>query len=64
VLALRIDPEVATRRKTTEPEAYVRARAQTMAEVKWTGARVRAMDASRPFADVMADLQAAVWEAL
>lgn len=64
ILALRVDPETASSRKTTEPEAYVRARARTMAAVQWSGPRVHTIDAGRPLDDVLAKLQTTLWEAL
>ena len=62
-LVLRVDPEVAVRRKPDEPEAYVRRRARIMWDTKWSP-RARVLDAGRPLDDVAADLRARVWEAL
>jgi thymidylate kinase len=63
LLVLCVDPETAVRRKTNEPEAYVRARAQLMARAAWDP-RAQLIDAGRPFTEVLADLQRRVWEAL
>ena len=62
-LVLRVDPEVAVRRKPDEPEAYVRRRARIMWDTKWSP-RASVLDAGRPLDDVAADLRARVWEAL
>jgi thymidylate kinase len=63
-LVLRVDPEVAVRRKTDEPEAYVRRRARIMWDTDWSAPRIRVLDAGRPLDTVAADLRARVWEAL
>lgn len=63
LLVLCVDAETAVRRKTNEPEAYVRARAQLMARAAWDP-RAQLIDAGRPFPDVLAELQRRVWEAL
>jgi thymidylate kinase len=64
LLVMLVDPETAVRRKTTEPEAYVRARAQSMARAEWDATRARLIDATRPFPDVLAELKTRVWESL
>ena len=63
-LVLRVDPEVAVRRKPDEPEAYVRRRARIMWDTDWSAPRTRVLDAGRPLDDVAADLRARVWESL
>jgi thymidylate kinase len=63
LLVLCVDAETAVRRKTSEPEPYVRARAQLMARAAWDP-RAQLIDAGRPFPAVLADLQRRVWEAL
>jgi hypothetical protein len=64
VIVLRVDPEIAVRRKTTEPPDYVRRRARIIWEVDWSATRARVVDAGRPLADVLADLKALVWSEL
>lgn len=63
-LVLRVEPELAVRRKTTEPEDYVRARARRMWETDWSRANADVIDAGRPLEEVLADLRATVWAAL
>ena len=63
-IVLRVEPEVAVRRKTDEPEEYVRARARRMWTTDWTSAHARVIDAGRELEDVLAELRAVVWESL
>jgi thymidylate kinase len=63
-IVLRVEPEVAVRRKTDEPEEYVRARARRMWTTDWTSANAVVMDAGRDLEDVITDLKAIVWRAL
>ena len=60
-LILRVPPEVAVRRKTTEPADYVRRRAMAVWDAQWTGANTRVIDAGQPLVDVVADLKGALW---
>ena len=60
---LRVDPEVAVQRKTDEESAYVRHRSTEVWNVTW-GDDVVVVDASRPVADVLSELRAAVWDRL
>ena len=62
LLVLRLDPEVAVRRKTTEPADYVRARARVVWETDWPATRARVVDADRPLPLVVADLKHLIWE--
>lgn len=60
-IVLRVDPETAVRRKTSEPADYVRERNRWMWEQDWTGTGAHVLDAGRPLNDVVADLKALVW---
>ena len=60
---LRVDPEVAVRRKTDEEEHYVRRRSTEVWNVIWDDTTVT-IDAAQPAASVLADLKTAVWERL
>jgi len=61
-IVLRLDPEVAVRRKTDEPEDYVRARAQIVWDTDWAGvADVHLVDAGRALPEVLSDLKSLVW---
>ncbi len=64
LVVLRVDPETAVRRKTTEPADYVRSRAQTVWETDWSQTRARVVDANRPLPDVVADLKRIIWTTL
>jgi thymidylate kinase len=61
LIVLRVDPEVAVRRKTTEPAEYVRARSRLVWNTDWRGTGAHVVDAGRPLADVVADLKAVLW---
>jgi thymidylate kinase len=64
VCVLRLDPELAVKRKPEEPADYVRARARVVWETKWSRPNIRVIDASRPLADVVIDLKNVLWSAL
>jgi thymidylate kinase len=61
IIVLRLDPEVAVRRKTTEPAQYVRDRARVVWGTDWNATRARVVDADRPLARVVADLKQLIW---
>ena len=61
IVVLMVDPQVAVRRKTTEPPDYVRARARIIWETDWTGTGAHLVDAGRPLPEVVADLKVLVW---
>lgn len=60
---LRVEPEVAVKRKTDEEENYVRRRSTEVWNAVWDDTTV-VVDAAQPAAGVLADLRAAVWERL
>jgi hypothetical protein len=64
LVVLRVDPETAVRRKTTEPADYVRRRAQAIWGRDWSRTRALVVDANRPLPDVVADLKRVIWTAL
>ena len=64
LILLRVDPETAVRRKVDEPADYVRARCQLVWDTDWSGSHVRIVDASRPLAEVLAELKAILWDRL
>ena len=64
VIVLRVDPEVAVRRKTTEPADYVRRRAWVIWNVDWSATGAQVIDAGRPLVEVLSDLKALVWRGL
>jgi hypothetical protein len=64
LIVLRVDPEVAVRRKTDEPEDYVRERGRIVWNTDWAGSDAQVVDAGRPLSDVLADLKAILWRGL
>ena len=64
LVVLRVDPETAVRRKTTESEEHVRARSRELWEQDWSGTRAHVVDAGRPAAEVAAELRSIVWRSI
>jgi thymidylate kinase len=62
LLVLRVDPEIAVRRKTDEKEDHVRTRSHEIWETDWTGTQAHLIDASQPVASVLAEIRAQVWQ--
>ena len=61
-IVLQLDPEVAVRRKTDEPEDYVRERVQIVSDTDWAGMHgVYVVDAGRALPEVLSDLKSLVW---
>ena len=61
IIVLVVDPELAVQRKTDEPADYVRARSRIIWETDWSDTGAHLVDASRPLAEVVANLKAVVW---
>jgi thymidylate kinase len=64
LLVLRLDPEVAVRRKVTEPASHVRTRSRELWEVDWRDTQIRVIDANQPLEYVLAELQSLIWAEL
>jgi hypothetical protein len=64
LIVLRVDPETAVQRKTTEPADYVRHRNRVIRNVDWTGSGAHFVEAGRPLAQVVEDLKAVIWAEL
>lgn len=64
LVVLRLDPEIAVRRKTEEPAASVRARSTSVWTGNWTNTPAHVIDASQSKEDVLADLKKIVWSQL
>jgi thymidylate kinase len=64
LIVLRLDPEIAVRRKTDESEAHVRTRSSELWETDWRGTRAHVIDAGQSREDVRAQIQEVVWENL
>ncbi len=63
-MVMLVDPEVAVRRKTTEPSEYVRTRNRIVCDTDWSGTGARLVDAGRPLTAVLADLKTLIWSEL
>jgi thymidylate kinase len=61
LIVLRVDPEIAVQRKTTESEAHVRQRSQELWQADWERSGAYVVDASQPAEQVLAQLQSIVW---
>lgn len=64
LFVLRVEPETAVRRKTSENATHVRTRSRELWEQDWRGTRAHVIDAGRPAAEVVARLQSIVWAEL
>lgn len=61
---LRVDPEIAVKRKRNEPAAYVRARSAEIWRIDWNSTHAHVVDANRPADAVAAELKALVWSTI
>jgi thymidylate kinase len=64
LIVLRVDPEIAVRRKTTESEHHVRSRTQEIWEMDWDGSNAYVINAAQPVEDVLKQLQSIIWAKL
>jgi thymidylate kinase len=64
LIVLRVEPEMAVRRKTNENEFHVRMRTREVWEVDWQNTHAHVVDAGRGIDDVIAQLHALVWARL
>ncbi|HEX9579695.1 MAG TPA: hypothetical protein VF970_01185 [Gemmatimonadales bacterium] len=64
VLVLRVPPDIAVARKTSEPAEYVRGRARLLWDVDWSRRGAILVDAGLPLRDVLARLRRHIWQAL
>ena len=64
ICVLRLDPELAVRRKPEEPADYVRARGRVIWETDWSSSGADVIDASKPLTLVLQDLKSVIWRAL
>jgi thymidylate kinase len=63
-MVMLVDPEIAVRRKTTEPPDYVRTRNRIVWNTDWSATDARIVDAGRPLDVVLADLRTLIWSEL
>jgi thymidylate kinase len=64
LIVLRLDPEIAVRRKTDENPVHVHTRSSELWETDWQGTRAHVVDAGQAREDVRSRLQSIVWENL
>lgn len=64
LIVLRVDPDIAVQRKTTEIEQHVRTRSTELWKQDWTGTDAFVIDAGQPSATVMTEAQAIIWSKL
>jgi len=65
LIVLRVDPDVAVqRRHGSEGADFVHRRADEVWRLDWSGTPAIVIDAGRPKDDVLAEVKAAIWEAL
>ena len=64
LIVLRLEPEIAVRRKTTESEHHVRSRTQEIWETDWDGSNAYVINAAQPVDDVLKQLQSIIWSKL
>jgi thymidylate kinase len=64
LLVLRVDPDTAVQRKTTEIEQHVRTRSTELWNQDWTGTNAYVIDARQPAATVMREAQSIIWSKL
>jgi len=64
LLVLRVDPEIAVRRKTDEQPGHVRTRSEEVWRADWSDTGAQIVDASQPPAAVLANLRDRIWQQL
>ena len=64
LIVLRVDPEIAVRRKADEDGFYVRARSREIWETNWQDTRACVVDAGLPLEAVRAELRSLIWSEL
>jgi thymidylate kinase len=61
VVVLRVDPEVAVKRRPDEDAAFVRARSSEFWDRDWSEIGALVVDANNPKADVLREVKCAIW---
>jgi thymidylate kinase len=64
LIVLRVDPDIAVQRKTSEHESHVRTRSQELWEVDWRETRAHVVDAGQPVEDITAQVRSLVWASI
>lgn len=61
LIVLRVNPDVAVQRKTTEDEDHVRTRSTEVWGVDWTRTNAHVIDASQTASSVLSEVQSIIW---
>ena len=64
LIVLKVDPEIAVKRKKEESAVSVRARSRLIWEFDWSNTAAHVLDASLPKNEVLAQIKSLVWEHL
>jgi thymidylate kinase len=64
LVVLKVDPEIAVRRRPDEVPAWVRARNTEVWEFDWGATRARVIDASQSRSEVVSRLKSLIWASL
>ncbi|MBD2355857.1 hypothetical protein H6G41_14730 [Tolypothrix sp. FACHB-123] len=64
LIVLKLDPEIAVQRKTTEKESHVRPRSTEIWQLDWQETPAHVIDASRSKEEVIAELKSLIWSIL
>jgi thymidylate kinase len=64
LVVLKLDPEIAVRRKTDENPTSVRTRTAQVWQLDWGNTSAHVIDASQSRADVLSDIKNVVWSQL
>ena len=64
LIVLKLNPEIAVRRKTDEDATTVRIRSTEIWELDWQQTPVHVIDASRSKAEVLSELKHLIWSTL
>lgn len=64
LVVLRVDPEVAVRRRSDGDDEIVRARSEEIARADWSGTGALVVDTGRPMDDVLAEVTSFIWSRL
>lgn len=64
LIVLKVDPEIAVQRKTTEESTLVRARSREIWQLNWEETSAIVIDAGRPKEDVLSEIKSLVWSLL
>ncbi len=64
LVVLRVDPDIAVRRRPEAPEDFLRRRSEEVWGVDWSATPAIVVDAGRPKAEVLSEVRSAVWSRL